>query len=100
MTTPETAPHCFRAPSAIDLAIDRATGNPGLRWVRRSVMLECRHCERRQPAPMDETDAPGTARVVCVCDRCPQEDNGLIDYFDAQGRQLDLEGRPMGHARR
>jgi predicted nucleic acid-binding Zn-ribbon protein len=54
------------------------------------ITLECPQCGRTKKVYRDDTDPPGTARVVAHCDTCPGEDNGLIDYFDAQGRQIGV----------
>jgi hypothetical protein len=63
--------------------------------LRKNVLLECSKCGRTQEALSDPTDPPRTAKVRCVCDRCDDGDHSLIDYFDAAGRHIDLEGRPM-----
>jgi hypothetical protein len=59
-----------------------------------TVMLRCPHCGRTMEVDPDPTDPPGTAVVSSTCDRCP-DDATIIDYFDAQGRQIDLEGNPF-----
>lgn len=62
--------------------------------LRRLVTLECPICRRTKETLPDATDPPGTARVVTVCDRCPEEGR-LIDYFNAKGQQLNLDGSVM-----
>lgn len=61
-----------------------------------TVALTCPACSRVTQIAPDRTDPPNTARVSILCDRC--DDGGgwpEANYFDAQGRQIDLEGRPM-----
>lgn len=91
MSDPQTTP--------IDRMIDAAVscvkcGTPGVGTCDCWVKLECPSCRRWKWADRDNTDPPGTRRVRAVCDRCPK-DAAVIDYFDAQGRQIDLEGRPI-----
>ena len=52
------------------------------------VTLECPHCGRTRETPRDPTDPPATARVRTKCDRCDDGDFALVDYFDAEGRQV------------
>lgn len=58
-----------------------------------SVRLWCPHCKREMRVALDRTDPPNTAEVHAACPECA--DSELTDYFDEQGRQIDLEGRPM-----
>lgn len=56
-----------------------------------TVTLECPQCRRKlEDVPLDPSDPPGTAVVVAHCERCDGEDNGLVDYFDADGKQIFL----------
>lgn len=64
---------------------------------RPHVTLVCPHCKRRKRAAVDSTDPPGTAEVHASCDRCPQ-DATLVDYFNARGRQIGLDGRVLKRA--
>lgn len=61
---------------------------------RKLVTLECPGCKRTKQVQSEDTDPPNTAKVVFMCDRCP-EDAAIIDYFDAEGRQINLDGRPL-----
>lgn len=63
--------------------------------LRASVQLECPQCGRTKWANRDPSDPPRTAKVLAHCDRCPGEDNGEVGYFDAEGREIDLEGEPL-----
>ena len=85
--------HIFRPPTPIERMVDAATGTATSR-VRRTVILTCPHCPRRMTVAMDPTDPPNTARISATCDRCP-DDAAVIDYFNAQGQQIDLKGAPM-----
>lgn len=63
-------------------------------WNLRKVILECPHCGRTMNSCADKTDPPGTVKVVSTCDKCP-EDAAIVDYFNAEGKQIDLEGNPL-----
>lgn len=52
------------------------------------ITLRCPQCGREKITARDDSDPVGTAVVVAHCDRCPGEDNGLVDYFDAGGNQI------------
>lgn len=86
--------------SAIQMMVDRACGlAPG--WENRLeprewVMLECPSCSKTKIAQKDETDPPGTAKVRAHCPECARGGkDGLIDYFDKDGKQL-LPSGPEG----
>jgi C4-type Zn-finger protein len=71
--------------------MDRSRG-----WnLRRDVKLECPKCRQTLDVPRDETDPPRTARVVTLCPECVGGDFSTANYFDAQGREIDLDGKPM-----
>jgi hypothetical protein len=59
------------------------------------VMLECTRCKRTKSAALDATDPPGCATIKMLCPECSKGDFSLVDYFDNDGRQIDLEGKPM-----
>lgn len=61
---------------------------------RKLVTLECPRCKRTKRVQPEDTDPPNTAKVVSMCDRCP-DDAAIIDYFDAEGRQINLDGQPL-----
>ena len=91
--SPQAAPHIYRPPTRFEAMIDAATGHAGT-LTRRTVTMRCPQCGRRQSAVMDPSDPPGTAVVSATCNMCP-DDAAVIDYFDAAGRQIDLEGKVM-----
>lgn len=83
-----------RRPSPIEMAIDRACGlAPGGAPKRQLVTLECPQCGKKKSVSKDKTDPPGTVRVVMSCNDCVDDgDFRLIDYFNADGRQIDADG--------
>lgn len=84
--------------SPIEMMVDRACGFDPLKPYPR-VTLRCPKCRREQSAATDPTDPPNTAVVLCVCPKCHDGSKVEVDYFDAKGRQIDLEGKPMKNAR-
>jgi hypothetical protein len=58
------------------------------------ITLECPRCGRTMLSALECSDPPGTARIVSVCDRCP-EDASIVDYFNVAGVQLNLDGTPL-----
>lgn len=54
------------------------------------VTMRCPTCKLEKQAPRDATDPKGTAVVVCLCPECAGGDFSLVDYFDANGKQLDV----------
>jgi len=73
--------------SAIDSAIDEATGFKPEEWVR----LLCPGCGRRQLAKRDETDPPGTHTVRVHCPKCNGGDFDEVFYLDAAGNELQFQ---------
>jgi hypothetical protein len=77
------------------MAIDRACGFNRARPPRaKTVTLECPVCKKRKIVAKDKTDPENAARVVFACPDCADEVN-IIDYFDADGRQIDCDGNPL-----
>ena len=64
-----------------------------------AVTLEC-YRRRTMVVARDATDPPNVARVRCRCDRCDDGDHDMTDYFDAQGRQINVDGEVMSHGAR
>ena len=90
----------MRNRSPMERMVDRACGIPDDYEPPARVTLECGKCKRTKSAPLDPTDPPGTARISMLCPECAGGDHSLVDYFDAGGRQIDLEGHPMSRTRR
>lgn len=91
-------------PSPLDRLIDAAVRcvkcNKPRADCRCYVTLECPCCGRRQPfTERHVTDPPNAVKVVFPCDKCPQE-AALVDYFDAEDRQIDCDGNLMRQTRR
>jgi Zn finger protein HypA/HybF involved in hydrogenase expression len=75
--------------------VDQACGIPDDWEPPPRVLLRCTKCGKTKDAAQDATDPPNTAEIHMLCPECAGGDFSLIDYFDKQGRQIDLEGKPM-----
>ncbi len=81
--------------SPIEMAIDRSCGVNSAHPPRaKTVTLECPICKKRKIVARDKTDPINAARVVFACPDCVDEVN-IIDYFDADGRQIYGDGTPL-----
>lgn len=80
--------------SPIERMIDAACGRPpGGKPSPQMITLRCPHCARTKPTTVEPIDPPGTAVIECMCDRC--DTGGFkpeVSYYDAQGRQIDIDG--------
>jgi hypothetical protein len=85
-----------RRPSPIEMAIDRATGfKPTARPApapRRIVTLRCPCCQQSKGVVRLPHDPPGTAVVEYPCPKCLTQGEAEVVYFDAAGRQLNVDG--------
>lgn len=84
--------------SPIERAIDAACGyKPSKLEPSGNVWLECPQCRRKQRVARDKTDPPNAYRVQASCPKCRDEAT-IVDYFDAEGRQIDCDGNIMRQA--
>lgn len=74
-------------------------GTPGVGTCDCWVKLECPKCKRTLTVERDETDPANCARIVTSCPECNRGDFALVDYFDAEGRQINCDGEPITPAR-
>lgn len=81
--------------SPIERMVDRACGIPDDYEPPPRVTLRCPMCKREKDAAIDPTDPPGTKLVLTQCPECVGGDFSTVDYFDSNGRQIDLHGKPM-----
>lgn len=88
----------MRNRSPIERIVDRACGIPDDYEPPPRVTLECSGCKRTKDAAMDPTDPTGTARVVMRCPECAGGDFSMVDYFNKDGQQIDLEGKVIAPA--
>lgn len=63
-----------RPRTAIEVAIDKATGFSGPRDMPIYVTLRCPKCGRKQQTPALECDPEGTTEVVADCPKCFKEE--------------------------
>lgn len=89
--------------SPIDRMIDDACGFKPLtgemtpeRKARIIVKLRCPKCKAEQECARDDSDPPNCALVEITCLKCHDgSDRQLVDYFDADGRQIDCDGNAV-----
>jgi len=62
---------------------------------QRFVQFRCPKCKRVAKVKRDETDPPNCAVVEISCPDCNPGDRELIDYFDADGQQIDCDGKKL-----
>lgn len=72
--------------------IDQATGYKPEPPPEGKIRLYCRQCGRSQYVDKDETDPPNVAIIDVDCPDCNDGDRELVDYFNAEGHQIDLDG--------
>lgn len=85
--------------SPIEMAIDQATGfRPDARpkpAPRPPVTLRCPRCQKSKSVDRLRHDPPGTAVVEYPCPECHKQGEAEVFYFDAAGRQLNVDGEPI-----
>lgn len=60
---------------------------------RDTITLRCPSCKKEKSADWDKTDPPGCAVVETTCHDCHNSgDFELVDYFNAAGEQINLDG--------
>lgn len=59
------------------------------------ITLECPGCHQKRTVERDETDPANCARIVTSCPECNHGDFALVDYYDAEGRQINCDGDPI-----
>ena len=75
--------------SPIEMMIDKACGFDRAAFEKNTVMLRCPECKRTKRVERHVSDLPGTATVEAHCDKCNGEDNGQVQYFRADGTQIE-----------
>jgi hypothetical protein len=93
-TEPESVPD-VKNRSPIERMVDRACGVPDDYEPPPRVLLECPGCRKTKNIALDQTDPPGTARVLTQCPECVKGDFSSVEYFNAKGQQIDLDGKPI-----
>jgi len=56
------------------------------------ITLRCPKCKRARTVEREDYDPKNCAVIECSCDRCNHFDSSTVDYFDAEGRQINLDG--------
>jgi hypothetical protein len=63
------------------------------------ITLRCKKCKRTLTVERDATDPKNCAVVQVSCPKCNPDDRAIVDYFDAAGMQINLDGEPITPSR-
>ncbi|HEY8066560.1 MAG TPA: hypothetical protein VIF40_17825 [Methylosinus sp.] len=66
----------------------KACRNPNC-TVSPRVTIECPICGAKKRTLPDPSDPPATARIRLACSKCIRGQTTTIEYFDAEGNEID-----------
>ena len=77
--------------SPIEAMIDAACGYVGGSDCR-FVQLRCPRCKRTKRVRRHSSDPPNCATLEFACPQCNPTDDEMVDYYDENGHQINLDG--------
>lgn len=79
--------------SPIELMIDRACGfDRATQPPRDLVSLHCPDCGKTIRVDRDIADPPSTAKIEIACNKCSQDPERAVKWFNAKGQQINVYG--------